>query len=122
MVPAVLGAGFLYLTWRIVTANGGVVQVDFLVGQLELVVWESLLGSFLTGAFLVGLFALYQMARGGLVARRYRRRLGDLEKEVHQLRNLPLHPELDPLDRVPGPQALAELEDGGPKGVRGAGA
>lgn len=102
LVPAALGAGLLYLTWRLVSANDDTVTVDFLLGRVQLAVWEALLGAFLCGAALMGLFALYQMARGGLVSRRYRRRLRSLETEVHQLRNLPLSPDADALDAPAG--------------------
>ena len=110
LVPAVLGAGILYLTWRVVTENSAPVEIDFLLVTVELAVWEAVLGSFVAGALLVGLFTLYQMARGGLVSRRYRRRLADLEMEVHQLRNLPLDPQVDAEHRLAGPQALSEGE------------
>ncbi len=91
-MPALAGAGLLYLAWRIVTQNGALVTVDYLLGGIELPVWQALLFAFATGAFLVGLFTLYHMLRSGLVARRYRKKLGRLEAEVHQLRNLPLSP------------------------------
>ena len=55
--------------------------------------WQTLALSFFAGAGLVGLYTLYQMARGGLLRRRYRKELMGLETEVHQLRNLPLAPE-----------------------------
>ena len=93
LVPALLGATLLYVTWRLVGANDAPLQVDFLFAQVELATWEALLGAFLCGAGGVGLLTLYQMARGGLMSRRYRRKLANLETEVHQLRNLPLSPE-----------------------------
>ncbi len=103
LIPALLGAGLLYLTWRLVSNNDAPVEVDFLFVRVELVLWEALLGSFLVGALGVGVVTLYQMARGGLVSRRYRKRLANLETEVHQLRNLPLSPET--VDPAPGPLA-----------------
>ena len=92
LVPAVLGAGLLYLAWRIVTQNDAPVAVDYLLGGVELPVWQALLSAFVCGAFLVGLFTFYHVARTGLVVRRYRKKLASLEAEVHQLRNLPLSP------------------------------
>jgi uncharacterized integral membrane protein len=98
LVPASLGAGFLYLVWRIGLDNAAVVKVGYLFGEAEFAIWKSLLGAFLLGAGVVGVFSVYQMARAGLVSRRYRKRLARLEAEVHQLRNLPLSPE----NRSPG--------------------
>lgn len=122
VVPAALGAGLLYLTWRIVSENDAPVKVDFLIGRVELLVWEALLGAFVSGAALVGIFTLYQMARGGLVSRRYRKKLSSLESELHQLRNLPLQPEsIQPESIQADGHASAELpsaliESGGSSG------
>ena len=41
-------------------------------------------------AVVAALLTFYQMAKLGLVARRYRKAVRGLESEVHQLRNLPL--------------------------------
>ena len=92
LVPTVVGAGLLYLAWRLINANAEGVKVDFLLGRVDLVLWQALGTSFLLGATMVGLYAIYQTARGGLVSRRYRKQLSNLETEVHQLRNLPLAP------------------------------
>lgn len=93
LVPMVGGAGLLYLAWRLINANAEGVKVDFLLGRIDLVLWQALGTSFLLGATMVGLYAIYQMARGGLLSRRYRKQLSNLETEVHQLRNLPLAPQ-----------------------------
>ena len=93
LVPTVVGAGLLYLAWRLINANAEGVKVDFLLGRVDLVLWQALGTSFLLGATMVGLYAIYQMARGGLVSRHYRKQLSNLETEVHQLRNLPLAPQ-----------------------------
>jgi len=45
------------------------------------------------GAAVTGVFATMQLARQGLLSRRYRKIIRDLEAEVHQLRNLPLSEE-----------------------------
>ena len=93
-LPMLIGAGLVYLGYRLAAANALLVEVDFLVGRIEsLALWKTLLGAFAIGAGSVGAFALLQMARAGLVIRRYRKKLLDLEVEVHQLRNLPLAPE-----------------------------
>ena len=91
LVPMLLGAGLLYLGWRLLSANGAAVDVDFLVGRVDgLALWKALAGSFLLGALGVGCVLAVQLVRGNLTQRRYRRRLSGLETEVHQLRNLPL--------------------------------
>ena len=56
----------------------------------EAPLWQALLVAFAAGAALVGLGALWQVLRLGMLARRYRRTVGRLESEIHQLRNLPL--------------------------------
>ncbi len=98
----VVGAGLLYLAYLLTTANSDAVEVDFLLGRVELAIWQVLGLSFFGGAGLVGLYTLYQLARGGLVRRRYRKELAGLETEVHQLRNLPL---------APGESAAGEAND-----------
>jgi hypothetical protein len=110
-----LGAGALYLTWRLATANAMEVKVDFLLGRLDLALWQALGTSFLLGASLVGCYTLFQMARGGLVSRRYRKQLASLEIEVHQLRNLPLSPD-SALEEVRD-RHDSELEPGGGGGT-----
>jgi hypothetical protein len=93
-LPMLLGAGLVYLGYRLAAANAPLVEVDFLAGRVEgVALWKALLGAFAIGAGSVGAFALLQMARTALLTRRYRKKLLDLEVEVHQLRNLPLVPE-----------------------------
>lgn len=94
LVPMLAGAGLLYLGWRLATINATPVDVDFLLGRLhEVALWKVLAAAVAAGAATVGVFTLYQMARGGLITRRYRKQLAGLEAEIHQLRNLPLAPE-----------------------------
>ena len=102
LVPMLVGAGLLYLAWRLINANADDVKVDFLLGRLDLSLWQALGTSFLLGAAMVGLYTVYQMARGGLVSRRYRKQLSNLETEVHQLRNLPLAPQEASLPELGG--------------------
>jgi len=90
----IFGAALLYLAYRLAAANSPPVAVDFLVARVDdVALWKALGGAFLIGAGLVALFTFLQMARTGLVMRRYRKKLLDLEVEIHQLRNLPLAPE-----------------------------
>ncbi len=88
-------------------------SIDLLVAQVpEVTLWLALVAAFGAGAALIGLLALYQMARLGLLARSYRRLAAKREAEIHQLRNLPLGAEAS------GAKALAEVE---PSGAREAG-
>jgi uncharacterized integral membrane protein len=80
-----------YLASRFATDNSAAVTIEVpLLGDLEVRLWVALLVSFALGAILTGLAAAYQVARLGLLARRYRKIIRGLESEVHQLRNLPL--------------------------------
>jgi uncharacterized membrane protein YciS (DUF1049 family) len=90
LVVAVFVAVF-YLAWRFAMDNSGVVIIKTPVVQdAEVLLWIALLVAFALGAVLAGLVAAYQVARMGLLARRYRKIIRGLEAEVHQLRNLPL--------------------------------
>lgn len=94
VVPMVVGAGLLYVCWRLVVANGTSVDIDFIIGRFEAIaLWVALGSAFLLGAGLLGCALVIQSVRSKLTARRYRKRLSILETEVHQLRNLPLAPE-----------------------------
>ena len=59
------------------------------------------------GYFLISsLFLVFSSAKNGLVNRRYRKAIGGLEAEVHQLRNLPLAPDSEARGSpAGGPQA-----------------
>jgi uncharacterized integral membrane protein len=84
-------AGLFWAAWRFVQDNQAPVPID-LPGLRTLLVpiWGALLGAFATGVALAALALLVPLARSRLVARRYRREVGGLEAEIHQLRNLPL--------------------------------
>ena len=88
--------------WRFRASNETQVPVDFLVGVLPpSPVWKVLCASFLLGAAAATLVCVFQLARLSLTARRYRKALGQLEAEIHELRTLPL--------RTPGaPDVSAE--------------
>ncbi len=90
LVVAVFGAAFV-LTWRFATGNSGVVIIKTpVLADIEVSLWIALLVAFAVGAIVAGLVAAYQVARLGLLGRRYRKIIRGLESEVHQLRNLPL--------------------------------
>jgi uncharacterized membrane protein YciS (DUF1049 family) len=81
----------VWLGWQLAGRNSSLVTIDFLVGESgDVSLWAALATSFAAGAAVAGLASLYQLARLGLVTRRYRKTVDGLEAEVHQLRNLPL--------------------------------
>jgi uncharacterized integral membrane protein len=81
----------LVLGWRFASLNAETVTVDYLLGELpDVPVWALILAAFVAGAVVAGLLSLYELARQGLVARRYRKTAEELESEIHQMRNLPL--------------------------------
>lgn len=80
--------------WRFVGSNDEAVRVELLWLELgPAPLWGVLLGAFGAGVLLGGGALLYQLLRQALTARRYRKAVGALEAEVHQLRNLPLSEE-----------------------------
>jgi uncharacterized integral membrane protein len=88
---AALFVGVLVLGWKFAAANGAEVVVSWVFGEFAPVpVWLALLAAFAAGAIVAALVGFFQLARLGLVARRYRKTVRGLEAEVHQLRNLPL--------------------------------
>jgi uncharacterized integral membrane protein len=92
--------------WRFASENQAPVTVNYVFGQFAAVeLWKVLLASFAAGAGLVALYLLFSSARNGLARHRYRKAIGGLEAEIHQLRNLPLAPEskaTDPTSLAPG--------------------
>jgi uncharacterized membrane protein YciS (DUF1049 family) len=81
----------LVIGWRFAHANGVEVPLDYLAGRVEGVrLWLLLLLTFGLGAAVAVALCLVEMARLGLLSRRYRKALGRLEAEVQSLRSLPL--------------------------------
>ena len=71
--------------------NENLVDVDLLfttVVGIEL--WFALGASLVAGSLLALLVSALFLIKSGLVGRRYRKAIADLEAEVHHLRNLPL--------------------------------
>jgi uncharacterized integral membrane protein len=102
---AALFVGMLVFGWRFRASNETEVPVDFLVGVLPPApVWKILSAAFLLGVATAILACLFQIVRLSLTTRRYRKALGQLEAEIHELRTLPLHPP------GPGPDVSAERE------------
>jgi uncharacterized membrane protein YciS (DUF1049 family) len=83
----------LVLGWQLADANADVVRVDYLLGQFEAVkVWVLVAGTFAVGALVGVAVCAIELARLGLLSRRYRKALSRLEAELHGLRSLPLAP------------------------------
>jgi len=76
--------------WRLAHENGGIVAVSYLFGAIEMPLWEALLIFFAAGFAFAGTGWLWQSLRARMIERRYRKAVGGLEAELHQLRNLPL--------------------------------
>lgn len=84
-------AGIVVGSVMFVNANATPVAVDYLAGQLpEVPLWAVIIGSFGAGMIVTGVLSLYEVAKQGFVARRYRKAAEGLESEIHQMRNLPL--------------------------------
>jgi uncharacterized membrane protein YciS (DUF1049 family) len=83
--------GLLVTGWYFAASNSAQVHVDYLVdAPLDLELWAALGLAFSGGAAAAAVLALYLLVRGGLLTRRYRKKIAVLEAELHQLRNLPL--------------------------------
>jgi uncharacterized membrane protein YciS (DUF1049 family) len=84
--------------WSLKAENADTVAVDFLFGEIQLELWEALLCAFGAGFALAGAGWLWAGLRSRMIVRRYRKEVGGLEAEVHQLRNLPLATGGEPSD------------------------
>jgi len=81
----------LYVCLRFPAQNAEPVRVDLLFAAVEaLPLWAALLAAFGVGVVLTGLVTLLQMLKLRMLARRYRKRARGLERELQELRNLPL--------------------------------
>ena len=114
------GAAFV-LAYRLAGANELPITVDLLfVRTSPTELWIVLVAAAGVGAVLASAILLFELARVGLLARRYRKTVTALEAEVHELRNLPLEvdeggPRLGAADE-PG---LATPAGGSAQGSRG---
>ena len=91
LLALALFAGAFYAAIRFSRDNADEVSIDLLgLAQPSLELWLALLAAFALGAVGAALVLFFEVAKLGLVARRYRRTVRRLESEIHQLRNLPL--------------------------------
>ena len=86
--------------WSLKAENAENVAVSFLFGEIQLELWEAMLLAFGAGFALAGAGWLWSGLRARMVERRYRKAVGGLEAEIHQLRNLPLATTAEPGRRV----------------------
>jgi hypothetical protein len=89
-IGVALIAALLIGGWSLKSGNDEPVKVDWLFGEIQLELWQALLCAFAAGFALAGAGWLWSSLRSGMTVRRYRKEVGGLEAEVHQLRNLPL--------------------------------
>lgn len=87
---AALGLAILIGGWTLADRNADPIKVDWYFDHAEANGWVVLLGAFVAGIAIASIFFTLSLARSRLVARRYRKELGVLEAELHQLRNLPV--------------------------------
>jgi uncharacterized integral membrane protein len=121
--------GLMVGGWRFASENRDPVTVHYLAGELvDVALWKVMVAAFGAGAVIVAMVLLATMAVNGMMRRRYRKEIGGLEAEIHQLRNLPLAPEsqppmppsLAPESRSPGGSApVGVLPTGGASGGNG---
>ena len=91
LVLLALFLGILVLGWSFASRNAEPVAVNYVAGELAAVpLWAVILVSFSLGAVAAGVMSMFELAKQGLVARRYRKTAEGLESEIHQMRNLPL--------------------------------
>jgi hypothetical protein len=87
---AIFIAAFV-LAYRLAGANAERISVDLLFTTTPVAeLWIVLLCAFAFGAVAAGTALFFEIARLGLLSRRYRKTVAGLEREVHQLRNLPI--------------------------------
>jgi uncharacterized integral membrane protein len=89
-IGVALVAALLIGGWRLAHENGDPVSVSYLFGAIGMPLWEALLIFFAAGFALGGSGWVWHSVRARMIERRYRKAVGGLEAELHQLRNLPL--------------------------------
>lgn len=119
LVGIALFVGILVLGWTFAAehAEPVTIHVPYLV-DFEVTLWLALLAAFGIGVAATGTVAVLRATRQGLVSRRYRKMIRDLEAEIHQLRNLPLATE----DAVASEAPVGEEVPPAPKRALGRGA
>lgn len=87
----VLFSAMLWLGWSLRAANTTAIDLDLIwVRFPDVEIWRAILVSIGVGAATAALLVGFAWLRGRLLNRRYRRAIGRLESELHELRSLPL--------------------------------
>ena len=88
--------------WTFAANNAVPVDLDLIGLQLQgVALWKALLGAVAGGAAVTAFFLSFGWMRSAMVGRRFRKMVTKLEKEVHELRSLPLvgsEPDGSPID------------------------
>ena len=103
LLAALLLVGVVLGVVKLAAINDAIVPVRYVWGVLDAPLWQALLVAFVAGFGLASLGWLVSGLRASLVQRRYRRAVGRLETQVHELRNLPLAPGGDREGSDPAP-------------------
>ena len=74
----------------LVVGNGEPITVNLLIVQWPTKVWGALVAAAAFGAVAAASVLVFQVIRLKVQARRYSKRIADLEQEVHGLRTLPI--------------------------------
>ena len=83
--------GAVVLAHKFVTLNSDPVTVSYVAGEfVEVPLWTVIVVSILVGGAAATGLSIFELAKQGLVARRYRKTAEGLESEIHHMRNLPL--------------------------------
>jgi len=112
----VVFVALLYAGWRFAAGNETVVTVDYVLGRVvDVALWKALLVA--AGAGMGGTFVLmiFSVVRARLEARRFRKALVKMEKELNGLRPAPV---ID--DAAAEPTGIATGEPGTRGGVQNA--
>jgi len=86
-----LFVGLFVFAWKFGKQNAAIVDVYYGLGtRIGVTLGEALALAFVLGAALGALAMVIPYFRSRMLARRYRKSVDRLEKEIHELRNLPL--------------------------------
>jgi len=86
-----LFVGLFVFAWKFGKQNSTIVDVYYGFGtKTGVALGEAIALAFIGGAALACLVMLIPYSRSRMLARRYRKSVERLEKEIHELRNLPL--------------------------------
>jgi len=77
--------------WMFAHGNDATVEIDYVMGRTgPVALWKALVAAAGAGVAVTGIVLGWSLLLARLEVRRYRKTLGELESEVHQLRHLPV--------------------------------